>query len=38
MVRTYKRQTERGSCGLQNLQIAVEKVRNGEISKKRAEA
>lgn len=37
MVRTYKRKTERGSYGLQNLQIAIEKVRNGEISKKKAE-
>ena len=38
MVRFYKRKTTRGSYGLANIEAAISRVRNGELSKKRAEA
>ena len=37
MVRNYKRKTKRGEYGLGTLEIALTKVRSGEISKRKAE-
>ena len=37
MVRVYKRKTSRGSYGIEQLTLALEKVKAGEISKRQAE-
>ena len=37
MVRCYKRKTERGSYGLENIKKAVDDVRSGKLSKNKAE-
>ena len=38
MVRSYKKKTDRGKYGMEKLTLAMEKVRNGELSKRKAES